>query len=66
MSTAVLRKVTQLQADNMWQQPLMLHEQAPLAEQLSLYYSHPSWMVSRWLQQFGQEETMELLCANNR
>jgi 16S rRNA (cytosine967-C5)-methyltransferase len=32
---------------------------------LSAYYSHPSWMVKRYLQRFGMEETEELLLKNN-
>ncbi|KAK9850436.1 hypothetical protein WJX84_004067 [Apatococcus fuscideae] len=63
---AVLRKVTQLQEAQVWQQPLQLDAAASLSDQLGLYYSHPSWMVQRWLQQFGQVETIDLLCANNR
>lgn len=32
---------------------------------LSTYYSHPAWMVKRYLERFGQEETEKLLIANN-
>lgn len=32
---------------------------------LSAYYSHPSWMVKRYLQRFGREATEKLLQANN-
>ena len=32
---------------------------------LSAYYSHPSWMVKRYLARFGREETEKLLLANN-
>ncbi len=31
----------------------------------SAYYSHPSWMIKRWLTRFGKEETEKLLIANN-
>ena len=31
----------------------------------SAYYSHPSWMVKRWVARFGKEETEKLLIANN-
>jgi 16S rRNA (cytosine967-C5)-methyltransferase len=31
---------------------------------LSAYYSHPSWLVRRWLKLFGREFTEELLKAN--
>jgi 16S rRNA (cytosine967-C5)-methyltransferase len=33
---------------------------------LSVYYSHPSWMVKRWLSRFGFEETEKLLISNNQ
>jgi len=36
-----------------------------LVQYLSAYYSHPSWMVRRWLERFGREETEKLLAANN-
>ncbi|NLT49830.1 MAG: 16S rRNA (cytosine(967)-C(5))-methyltransferase RsmB [Ignavibacteria bacterium] len=32
---------------------------------LSAYQSHPSWLVKRWLSQFGEEFTEQLLIANN-
>ncbi len=32
---------------------------------LSAYYSHPSWMVKRYLARFGRENTEKLLSANN-
>lgn len=32
---------------------------------LSAYYSHPSWMVKRWLSRYGEEFTENLLKANN-
>ncbi|MCX7611451.1 MAG: 16S rRNA (cytosine(967)-C(5))-methyltransferase RsmB [Ignavibacterium sp.] len=32
---------------------------------LSAYYSHPSWMIKRYLERFGREETEKLLLANN-
>jgi 16S rRNA (cytosine967-C5)-methyltransferase len=32
---------------------------------LSTYYSHPSWMVKRWLNRLGRQSTEALLLANN-
>jgi len=32
---------------------------------LSAYYSHPTWMVKRWVARFGKEDTEKLLTANN-
>ncbi len=36
------------------------------AERLSMLYSHPQWMVERWLGRLGEKRTGELLEANNR
>ena len=33
---------------------------------LSTYYSHPSWLVKRWLSRYSAEFTEELLKANNQ
>jgi 16S rRNA (cytosine967-C5)-methyltransferase len=32
---------------------------------LSIMYGHPSWLVRRWLQRFGEEQTEQLLKMNN-
>ncbi len=32
---------------------------------LATYYSHPQWMVKRWVNRFGKEETEKLLTVNN-
>ena len=32
---------------------------------LAAVYSHPAWIVERWLARFGFEETVALLCINN-
>ncbi len=31
----------------------------------SISYSHPQWMVKRWVERFGEEATEKLLIANN-
>ncbi|KJS01248.1 MAG: 16S rRNA methyltransferase [Peptococcaceae bacterium BRH_c4a] len=33
---------------------------------ISLKYSHPAWMVERWIAQMGVRETISLCMANNR
>jgi 16S rRNA (cytosine967-C5)-methyltransferase len=38
----------------------------PLAERIGIQYSHPSWMVERWLRIYGEERTRSLVQANNR
>lgn len=34
-------------------------------ERLSLEYSHPAWMIERWIEQYGSAKTRKLLKANN-
>jgi 16S rRNA (cytosine967-C5)-methyltransferase len=36
------------------------------AEDLAVRHSHPTWMVRRWVERFGPDETAELLSWNNR
>ncbi len=36
------------------------------ARDLSIEYSHPLWLVKRWLKELGEAGTKELLQANNR
>jgi 16S rRNA (cytosine967-C5)-methyltransferase len=45
---------------------LLLPENILLAERLGILYSHPTWLVERWLRIFGEERTQALLEANNR
>jgi len=33
---------------------------------LAITYSHPLWMIHRWLKRFGEEETEELLRSNQK
>lgn len=36
-----------------------------LISHIALRYSHPTWLVDRWLREFGFEETVSLCQANN-
>lgn len=36
------------------------------AERLAIRWSHPTWIVRRWLKRFGEAETAKLLERNNR
>lgn len=36
-----------------------------LVQYLAVYYSHPTWMVKRWLDRFGRQETEKFLSVNN-
>lgn len=36
------------------------------ADALAMHYSHPRWLVSRWLKEFGEEKTERALEFNNQ
>jgi 16S rRNA (cytosine967-C5)-methyltransferase len=38
----------------------------PLTERFGIQYSHPTWIVERWLRIYGEVRTRSLLQANNR
>ena len=40
-------------------------ETGNVARDLAIRYSHPSWMVRRWLKRFGYDESLLLLKKNN-
>ncbi len=40
--------------------------QAHPIEYIAAFHSHPPWLVRRWVEQFGREETMALCQANNQ
>jgi 16S rRNA (cytosine967-C5)-methyltransferase len=44
----------------------LLSTDLPLAQRLGIQYSHPTWMLERWLRTYGEERTRVLLRANNR
>jgi 16S rRNA (cytosine967-C5)-methyltransferase len=66
---AVLRKAsegTPRTTDSAKSVAPLLPPDLTLAERLGIQYSHPTWMVERWLRIFGEEPTRSLLAANNR
>ncbi len=42
------------------------NKEEDLVNYLSAYYSHPTWMVKRWVKRYGEKETDKLLIANNK
>jgi len=44
----------------------LLPADLPFADGIGIQYSHPTWMVERWLRIYGEERTRSLLQANNR
>jgi 16S rRNA (cytosine967-C5)-methyltransferase len=37
-----------------------------LSDRIGIQYSHPTWMIERWLRTYGEERTRSLVQANNR
>lgn len=60
LTNAVLRNIIRNKENIRYPNP-----EEDLIGYLSAYYSHPSWMVKRYLKRFGREETEALLFANN-
>ncbi|MBE3577341.1 MAG: 16S rRNA (cytosine(967)-C(5))-methyltransferase RsmB [Limnochordales bacterium] len=58
---AVLRKAVQAKVRQLLP-PLAKHP----AEHLAIRYSHPLWLVERWINRLGCRETARLCLANNR
>ncbi len=44
----------------------LLPPELAAAERFGILYSHPTWLVERWLSRYGEEATRRLLEANNR
>src|SRR6202030_2386779 len=44
----------------------LLPTKLDLADSLGILHSHPTWLVERWLRNFGESPTLALLKANNR
>ena len=47
-------------------QPEATPEADATAQLLGVQYSHPPWLVQRWLHAYGQETTLRLLAGGNR
>ena len=45
---------------------LVVATPADRIDALGLEFSHPRWLVARWLSRWGEEDTRRLLAANNR
>ena len=62
---AVLRKVAETQNSGLRIEDSGVEPATPTADTLGIEYSHPVWLVTRWLARFGLAETERLLVANN-
>ncbi len=61
LTNAVLRNIIRNKENIRYPDP-----EEDLISYLSVYYSHPTWLVKRWLNRYGEKFTRELLIANNR
>ncbi|MFL5606895.1 MAG: 16S rRNA (cytosine(967)-C(5))-methyltransferase RsmB [Gemmatimonadaceae bacterium] len=59
LANAVLRRLDRERA------ALGVAVPSDLTDALALEYSHPRWIVARWLARWGESETRKLLAANN-
>ncbi|KUG25342.1 ribosomal rna small subunit methyltransferase b [hydrocarbon metagenome] len=60
LTNAVLRNI--IRSKNNIRYPDQSEEET---NYLSAYFSHPSWLIKRWLKTYGRQFTEELLIANN-
>jgi 16S rRNA (cytosine967-C5)-methyltransferase len=60
LTNAILRNIIRNKAGIRYPDP-----EEDLPGYLTAYYSHPSWMVKRYLGRFGRKGTEDLLAANN-
>jgi 16S rRNA (cytosine967-C5)-methyltransferase len=59
LANAVLRRIDRER------DALVIAVPPDLTDALALEYSHPRWIVARWLARFGEADTRSLLTANN-
>ncbi len=54
--------------ENTWcefQHPIFPDPNKSLSRALAVYYSHPEWLVKRWLGRYGKEKTVQICKVNN-
>ncbi len=65
---AILRKAAKERRDDISPPDAVAHLLPPEtshADRMGIRYSHPTWMVERWIRTYGEERTRNLLQANN-
>ncbi len=67
-AAGVLRNLTRMRTANATPKPKLEpgFSQGQRADVFGIAASHPSWLVERWMQRFGEAETLKLLASNNR
>ena len=63
---AVLRRVAEEAKISAADLENLLPPEASESRRTAIRYSHPEWLVARWISRFGLERTGQLLQANNR
>ncbi|RBP41107.1 16S rRNA (cytosine(967)-C(5))-methyltransferase RsmB [Garciella nitratireducens] len=46
-------------------QEILQPDKKDIVHFLSIYYSHPKWMVEKWIKEYGKDFTIDLLKKNN-
>ncbi|TVM04190.1 MAG: 16S rRNA (cytosine(967)-C(5))-methyltransferase [Candidatus Brocadia sp. WS118] len=46
--------------------PIFPNPVEALSSYLAMHYSHPEWLIQRWIGRYGKENTVEICRANNR
>ncbi|GLT31026.1 hypothetical protein SLA2020_057940 [Shorea laevis] len=65
MVNAILRKLVSLKDRNSLPLPKVEGDDRVQARALATIYSHPVWMVRRWIKYLGQERAIRLMVWNN-
>ncbi|KAM0900408.1 hypothetical protein ACQ4PT_020662 [Festuca glaucescens] len=65
MVNAILRKLLSLKETDSLPLPKIEGDDRAQARALSIIYSHPVWMVRRWIRFLGKEEALKLMDWNN-
>ncbi|KAI5674697.1 hypothetical protein M9H77_15061 [Catharanthus roseus] len=65
MVNGILRKLVLLKESNSLPAPKVEGDDRQQARALATAYSHPVWMVRRWIKYFGREEAISLMMWNN-
>jgi len=65
MVNAILRKLLLLKETNSLPLPKIEGDDRAQARALSIIYSHPVWMVRRWIRLHGKDEALRLMNWNN-
>ncbi|KAL4554091.1 hypothetical protein LXL04_037286 [Taraxacum kok-saghyz] len=65
MVNGILRKLVALKESNSLPLPQLEGDDRAQARALATIYSHPVWMVRRWIKELGREDAIKLMKWNN-